>query len=97
VFKSGGEKVSALLIQEVLLSMEELEDCAVVSGDDPIMMKVPVAYYVLRAGYNFDRDLMLEKARGALPTNHLPRKFVQLDEIPRTTSGKVQRDQLRDL
>ena len=97
VFKSGGEKVSALLIQEVLLSLEELADCAVTSDDDPVMMKVPVAYYVLRDGHSFDRDSVLERARGELPANHLPRKFVQLDEIPRTTSGKVQREQLRNL
>ena len=97
VFKSGGLKVSTLPITALLLSTGYFEDLVVVAEPDPILENVPVAYYVLRNGEEFNKGAIMRMLRSSLESHQLPRKFFPIPAIPRTGSGKVKRKELRTL
>lgn len=97
IFKSGGEKVSTILIERALLAVEAIADAAAIAVDDPFMGKAPVAFVVPHDPVAFDRLKLLEGLKGALPANHIPKKITVLERIPRTGSGKVVRNELRTL
>ncbi len=97
VFKRAGLKVSCLPIQDALMKLGQFEDVAVMPKDNDLAGAVPVAYYVLKDGVVFNRGEVLKALRQALPPNHLPAEFLALPTIPRTGSGKIQRQDLLDL
>ncbi len=97
VFKSAGIKISCQVITDALLSLGVFADCAVMPRDDPLAGAVPCCAFVLRSGDSFDRTSVLRALRERLPANHIPRRFTEVAEIPRTGSGKLRRGELRDL
>jgi len=96
VFKSAGQKISAIAIQEALFATNEFEDIVVYPGEDPMVGTVPFAYYVLKQDKEFNKGLVLRQIRRQLPKNHLPKSFVEIDNIPRTGSGKLDRVAFRE-
>jgi acyl-CoA synthetase (AMP-forming)/AMP-acid ligase II len=94
IFKSGSEKVSTILIQKALQRRKEFSDVAVAPVKDSLMGNVAVAYYVMREGKSFERKPVVKYLVSVLPSSHMPKKFIEVDEIPRTGSGKVKRKEL---
>lgn len=94
IFKCGGEKVSTLLIQQVLVQWGGLEDLAVMAVQDELLGKVPVVYYVPRSGQHLDQRELLDYLRRRLPSTHIPKRYTAVSKIPRTGSGKVSRREL---
>jgi acyl-CoA synthetase (AMP-forming)/AMP-acid ligase II len=94
VFKSGGEKVSCLLIQQELMRLGLFADAAVLPVEDELLGKVAKAFLVMAEGAVFNRMKVLRALSGRLPNSALPRHFVELSAIPRTGSGKVERKAL---
>lgn len=90
VFKRSGLKVSAQVITDALLELGTFSDAWVGSVPDELQGRVPVAYVSL-GPEGFDQSEVLRSLRNTLKPNHLPTKFVEVDEIPRTGSGKVDR------
>lgn len=97
VFKSSGEKVSAILIQQALAGLGLFEDVAVLGVADKIIGMVPKVYYVLQEGKTFGRKGLLAELNLILPPTHIPHLFVEVDSIPRTGSGKIIKRQLLEL
>lgn len=95
VFKSSGEKVSAVLIQQVVAELDCFQDVAVLGVPDEFLGLVPKVYYVLKEGRAFDRKSLLAQLNRKLPQSHVPRLFAEVKLIPRTGSGKVARQQLK--
>jgi acyl-CoA synthetase (AMP-forming)/AMP-acid ligase II len=95
IFKSGAEKVSTQLIRETILKTGLCREAHVVAGEDAILGRAPWAYICPRDGL----DLAALKAllRTQLPSPHFPKRFVVLDSLPRTGSGKVQVSKLREV
>lgn len=91
VFKSAGQKVSALLIAQELIKLDIFTDVAVTDQPHPILERVPHVYYVPRDGIDFKKGEVLRSLRKALPSNHIPQEFTAVDRIPRTGSGKLDR------
>ena len=88
IFKRGGEKVSAVSVQQAVMSLGLFHDVAVIAADDEILGKVPVAFVVPREPEVFKATRVLRHLRGVLQPAWLPSRIVALDEIPRTGSGK---------
>lgn len=89
----GGKKVSPLEVETVLMEIDFIKDCACASIPDPegILGEVVKAYIVteqpeLAVFKNIDK-MIGQKLEGY---KH-PIEYVVIDEIPKTTSGKVQR------
>ncbi|MEW5725018.1 MAG: class I adenylate-forming enzyme family protein [Thermodesulfobacteriota bacterium] len=94
IFKSGGEKVSALMIQEVLATHTDFADLAVVPIEDEVLGRVPGVYYVPGNNGGLDKRSLMRRLKTLLPANHVPSRFIPVDRIPRTGSGKVIRREL---
>jgi long-chain acyl-CoA synthetase len=94
IFKRGGEKVSTVQIQRAMQSLGLFSDVAVVSADDEILGKVPVAFVVPLSAEPFRSTPVLRQLKGLLPATALPGKIVAVEQIPRTGSGKVVRAEL---
>ena len=95
IFKRGGEKVSAIQIQQALLSLDLFSDAAVISAEDEILGKVPVAFVVPIAEGPLKTTPVLRLLKKVLPASALPARIIAVEEVPRTGSGKAVRAQLQ--
>ena len=98
VFKSAGEKVSCRLIEETLRDHVNfstlIKDAVVIARDDHHLGKVPQVYFLKN---HFDKSAFRDLRRqlkAALPRNHEPADYIAVREIPRSPSGKLNRDDL---
>ncbi|HEX8646567.1 MAG TPA: class I adenylate-forming enzyme family protein [Thermoleophilaceae bacterium] len=93
----GGENIGPGEVEEAVLSHESVLECAVIGLPDEVMGEVPVACVVLAddAGEDFEAELR-RHCRTRLARFKVPARFVRVDEVPKTLSGKVKRRLLRD-
>lgn len=86
---SGGFNIYPREIEEFLLEQAGVTEAAVTGVADAVRGEVPVAYVVCRP----DLDLcdLEQRCRSAFASFKIPRAFVQLDQLPRTALGKVQK------
>lgn len=92
IFKRGGEKVSTVQVQQALLALPGVLDCAVVAAADDVLGHVPVAFVV--ADESRTPRALLKELRATLPPASLPSRIVPVDAVPRTGSGKAVRREL---
>ena len=98
-FKSSGQWVSPVEVEGVLLKHEGVNRVAVVEDFDSNGLPCACAF-VIKANSN-DDDAELEEqlnklAREKLPRFKQPRRYVFVDELPYTATGKIQRFKLRE-
>ena len=95
ILKSGGYKMSALEIEEVLRAHPAVADAAVVGIPDEAWGERVVAAVVARD--SVDAEALREHARAHLPGYKVPRDFVisTVDDLPRNALGKVIKPELR--
>jgi malonyl-CoA/methylmalonyl-CoA synthetase len=86
---SGGFNIYPREIEDVLLETPGVREAVVVGAADERRGEVPVAYVV--ADGPIDADALDARCRRALASFKVPRRFVQLDALPRTALGKIQK------
>jgi malonyl-CoA/methylmalonyl-CoA synthetase len=92
---SGGFNIYPREVEEFLETQAGVAEAAVAGVADPVRGEVPVAYIVPGEGWDAAR---LERAcREQLASFKVPREFVVVRELPRTSLGKVQKDRLAQL
>ncbi|MEO6625243.1 MAG: AMP-binding protein [Burkholderiaceae bacterium] len=99
VFKSSDYRLSPFELESALIEHDAVAEAAVVPSPDARRLSVPKAFVVLRAGVNPDRQTalsILQFARDNLAPYKRIRR-VEFAELPKTISGKIQRNQLRKL
>ncbi len=89
IIKTGGEKVSALEIEEVYRTHPGIADCAVVGLEDPEWGQRVAIAAVPAAGSSLDGDELRAWGKQQLAAAKVPSRFVFVDELPRNTLGKV--------
>ncbi len=94
VIKSGGYSVYPLEIEADLEEHPDVLEAAVVGLDDDHLGEVPVAAVRLRARSKATPEQLVEWAEARMAHYKAPRRFVVVDDLPRTGTRKVQRDQL---
>ena len=94
VIKSGGYSVYPLEIEADLEEHPDVLEAAVVGLDDDHLGEVPVAAVRLRARSKVTPEQLVEWAEARMAHYKAPRRFVVVDDLPRTGTRKVQRDQL---
>jgi fatty-acyl-CoA synthase len=92
LIKSGGENIYPAEIERVLLADPRVADAVVVRRADPTWGEVPVAVVARRDPALGASDL-LARCRAALAGFKQPKeiRFVALADLPRSTTGKIQR------
>jgi len=97
IIKTGGEKVSALEIEDVLREHPAIIDCAVVGLPDPEWGELVAAAVVLKPGAMLLLADLRNWARALLSGPKLPRRMLVLDALPRNAMGKVAKARLIQL
>lgn len=92
ILKSGGEKISALEVEDVLLRHEAISEAAVVGIDDPEWGQRVVAVIVTKQPV--DAGELRQWARGILAPHKVPKDFYFTDAIPRNALGKTMKPEV---
>jgi amino acid adenylation domain-containing protein len=90
IIKSRGEKVSPKEVEDVLYALPGVVEAAVVGKPDPILGQAVKALLVVR-GAQLTADDVLAHCRRHLEDLMVPRLVEFRDELPKTSSGKIQR------
>jgi len=93
---SGGENISSIEVEEVLFKHPAIELCAVVARPDDKWGETPCAFIELRAGEALSKDEVISWCKEQLASFKCPRHVV-FRELPKTSTGKIQKFRLRDL
>ncbi len=96
IIKSGGYKISALEIEEVLRTHPEIKECGVVGLADDEWGEIIGASIVLKSGENIDFEKLTNWLKERIPAYKLPRKFIIQEDLPRNVMGKVTKNELKN-
>ncbi|MGB3352928.1 MAG: AMP-binding protein [Mycobacterium sp.] len=95
----GGENISALEVEEVLLAMPAVAEAVVVAAPDERLGERTAAVLRIRAGQVMPTvdDVREHFAQAGVARQKWPEELHQVDDYPRTASGKVQKYAIRRL
>jgi fatty-acyl-CoA synthase len=93
---SGGENISTIEVEQALLSHPAVADAAVVGIADEKWGERPRAFIVTAPGSSVTGDDLHAHVRARLAAFKAPRVFDFVDALPKTSTGKTRKDQLRD-
>lgn len=89
ILKTGGHKVSALEIEEVLRMHPDIAECAVVGVPDPEWGEIVAAALVLKESRSLDLTSLRSWGREFLASYKLPTRLLLVDALPRNAMGKI--------
>jgi len=96
VIKSGGEWISSMELENVLMAHPDVAEAAVIGIADEKWGERPLAAVVLRSG----ADVTAEKLRAfmteQIPRWQLPERWCFVAEVPKTSVGKFSKRQMRE-
>ena len=89
----GGENISALEVEEVLLQMPAVAEAVVVSAPDARLGERAAAVLRLKPGLSMPtlEEVREHFKRAGVATQKWPEELHEVDDFPRTASGKVQK------
>jgi len=94
VIISGGENISSLEVEEVLLRHDDVEIAAVVAMADDKWGEVPAAFIQLRSGSELNEEALIAFCRDNISRFKAPKKVI-FGPLPTTSTGKIQKFMLR--
>jgi benzoate-CoA ligase len=97
MLKAGGIWVSPAEVEERLLEHRAVAEAAVVGVPDTDGLDRVVAYVVPVPGQHVDADALIQWCRDGLAAFKRPRLVIEIPELPKTPTGKLRRNVLRDL
>jgi fatty-acyl-CoA synthase len=92
---SGGENVSSLEVEDALYRHPAVLAAAVVAKPDPKWGETPCAYVELKPGSEATAEALIAHCRALLAGFKIPRSVV-FGELPKTSTGKIQKFLLRE-
>ncbi|CAO2833113.1 unnamed protein product [Amaranthus hypochondriacus] len=96
---SGAENISSVEVENVLYTFPAVNEVAVVAKPDEYWGETPCAFVSLRKGWKekpTEREI-IEYCRKKMPHFMVPKRVVFKDEIPKTSTGKIQKYVLREI
>ena len=95
IIKSGGYKISALEIEDILRQFEAIHDAAVVGIPDLEWGEKVVACIVLDPAVTFAKKNLKPWLKKRLAAYKIPKQFLIRDSLPRNVLGKVTKKELK--
>ena len=92
---SGGENISSIEVEDALYRHPAVMACGVVAAPDPKWGETPCAFVELRTGESTTEADIIAHCRAHLAPFKIPRKVV-FGELPKTSTGKIQKFALRE-
>ncbi|EYU25690.1 hypothetical protein ABFS82_11G108200 [Erythranthe guttata] len=99
VIISGGENLSSVEVESVLYTHPAVNEAAVVARPDEFWGETPCAFLSVKDGViekPTEKEVM-EFCRARLPHYMVPKTVVFMEELPKTSTGKIQKFVLRDM
>jgi fatty-acyl-CoA synthase len=93
---SGGENISSIEVEDAIYKHQAVASCAVVARPDEKWGETPVAYVELKPGSSATEAEIVDHCRALLARFKVP-KAVIFAEIPKTSTGKIQKFRLREM
>jgi fatty-acyl-CoA synthase len=97
VIKSGGEWISSVELENMLMSHPAVLEAAVFAARHPKWDERPVAAIVLKQGKTASDAELVAHLKGKVAPFWVPDAFVRLEQVPRTSTGKFLKSKLREL
>ncbi|WP_019915008.1 class I adenylate-forming enzyme family protein [Paenibacillus sp. HW567] len=94
IILTGGYAVNPLEVEEYILGLNCVAECVVFPASDELMGEVPFAAVVLESDDNFCITEISEHCVQGLASYKCPQQIICLSELPRTSTGKVMRQEL---
>ncbi len=95
MFISGGENVYPVEVENVLATLPEVRQVAVIGVRDETWGEVGAAIVVPRDGAPLDLARVVEHCRGRIAPYKIPRQVHVVSELPLSAQGKVLKSELR--
>ena len=92
---SGGENISSIEVEKALYSHPGVSLAAVVAMPNEKWGEVPCAFVELAEGAEVTEQALLDHAKSKLASFQRPKKVI-FGELPKTTTGKIRKNELRD-
>ncbi len=96
VIISGGENISSIEVEDALYKHKAVAACGVVAKADEKWGETPVAYVELKPGTKATEAEIIEHCRTLLARFKCPKRVI-FAEIPKTSTGKIQKYVLRQM
>jgi fatty-acyl-CoA synthase len=92
---SGGENISSIEVEDALYRHPAVMACAVVAKPDPKWGEAPLAYVETKPEVRVTAEELIAHCKGLLAGYKVPRE-IRFEAIPKTSTGKIQKFQLRE-
>jgi len=92
---SGGENISSLEVEDAIYRHPSVLACAVVAKPDPKWGETPLAFVEVKSGATVSQADLIAHCKNLLASYKMP-KEIRFEEIPKTSTGKIQKFQLRE-
>ncbi|EED34282.1 acetate--CoA ligase [Luminiphilus syltensis NOR5-1B] len=98
---SAGYTIGPFEVEDALVKHPAVQECAVVASPDEVRGSVVKAFVILKNGVSHDHDVLVtelqQHVKALTAPYKYPRKIQFVAELPKTTSGKIRRVELRQL
>jgi acyl-CoA synthetase (AMP-forming)/AMP-acid ligase II len=95
VIISGGENVSSIEVEDVIFSLADVAEVAVIGVPDERWGEMVVALVVPSEGTGLTVEAVIEHCRSSLAGYKCPKQVEFREALPRTATGKLQKFKLR--
>ncbi|HEV3266414.1 MAG TPA: hypothetical protein VG014_12885, partial [Acidimicrobiales bacterium] len=96
IFIVGGFNVSAAEVESIILRRDDVAQVAVVAAPDERMGEVGAAFVVPRPGHHPDPAEIISWCRERMANFKAPRYIYLIEALPTTSTGKIQKPELRN-
>ena len=93
----GGENVSPVEVEEVILQHSAVAEAGVIGIPDAVYGEEIKAFVVMKPDKHVNEEELIAFCKDRLPTFKLPKKVQFMKSLPRNILGKVLRAELRKL
>jgi fatty-acyl-CoA synthase len=96
IIRVGGENVSAMEVENYLLTHPKVKNAAVIAVPDKRLTEVCLAVIQLKEGQEATAEEIIHFCRGKIASFKVPRHVRFVDDYPMTGSGKIQKFVLKE-
>lgn len=94
---SGGENISSVAVESVIVRYPNILEAAVVGIKDSHFGEVPIAFYTLRdKNQPVDTTALQDWMKKEVAKFSIPKRFIVVDQLPKTSTGKIRKNILRN-
>lgn len=95
LIKSGGEWISSVELEVALMGHPSVMEACVIAIPDDRWQERPLACVVLHQDAIFPKESLIELLKRDFASYQVPEHFIQLQQIPKTSVGKMDKKELR--